>query len=81
MNSDIVGLNRERARGYNPLIVTTSLLEAERYKKSTKLPNPESLIDGITPLIDDFVATIKNILTTNADYYLTTASRIAFMKS
>ena len=81
LNSDIVGLNRERARGRDPLTVTTPPLEAERHKKSMKLPNPEPLTDGITPLIDDFVATIKNILTANADYYLTTASRIAFIES
>ena len=81
MNSDIVGLNRERARGRDPLTVTTPPLEAECHKKSTKLLNPEPLTDGITPLIDDFVATIKNILTINTNHYLTAASRIAFIKS
>ena len=56
-------------------------LEAKRHKKSIKLPNPEPLTDGITPLIDDFMATINNILTANADHYLITASRIAFVES
>ena len=46
-------------------------------KEAIRTPQP--LTDGINPFIDDWIATIQNILTANADHYPTPASRITYV--
>ena len=49
-------------------------------KKSTKIPDPPTLIDSQSPTFESWLSKIKNKLRVNADYFVDEDARIAYVQ-
>ena len=50
-----------------------------REQKSGKIPYPEPFIDGVSPFIDDWLASMRIKLLVNTDWYPTELERMAYI--
>ena len=80
LRADIINLVREANQARARAGIPSTEAGGAGQKKSTKLPPPQPLVDGVNPFIDDWTASIRNILVANADHYPTPAAQIAYVE-